>query len=225
MSESPKPQKFLIRVPIEKKLEKEQTGRIKVGSQIIRHLSTGIYSTPEMAIKELISNAFDAEATLVTISTKSGSGSIVIDDNGIGMDYTDFDQNFTYISKSKKTGRNETTSSGRPIIGRLGIGFIAVSELCDTMVISSAKKGSDTKFIATLDFSKFKDKKYENSDFNDISEYTLTNYAKKNLNESYTHIELFESPIKFAIYRISEQVLDIFFPDLLTTLEAIHPVC
>ncbi len=58
------------------------------------------------------------------------------------------------------------------------------------MVISSAKKGSDTKFIATLDFSKFKDKKYEDSDFNDISEYTLTNYAKKNLNESYTHIEL-----------------------------------
>src|SRR5437763_16261172 len=130
MSESSKPQKFLIRVPIEKKLEKEQTGRIKVGSQIIRHLSTGIYSTPEMAIKELISNAFDADATLVTVNTKSGSGSIVIHDNGKGMDYNDFDQNFTYISKSKKTGRNEKTPSGRPIIGRLGIGFIAVSELC-----------------------------------------------------------------------------------------------
>ncbi len=86
-----------------------------------------------MAIKELISNAFDAEATLVTINTKSGAGSIVIHDNGVGMDYTDFDQNFTYISKSKKTGRNETTPSGRPIIGRLGIGFIAVLETLLTL--------------------------------------------------------------------------------------------
>lgn len=190
MSETTKSQKFLVRVPIEEKFGVEQKGRMKVGSQIIRHLSRGIYSTPAMAIKELISNAFDADAPEVKIETKKGGTSIIIHDTGTGMDYHDFDENFTYISKSQKHSKDEKTPLGRPMIGRLGIGFLAVSELCNTMIISSAKKGANTKFIATIDFSKFKDKRFEQSDFNDISEYTLTNFPKEDIKESYTHIEL-----------------------------------
>lgn len=186
-----KTQEFFVKKPLEEKLGEEQHGRMKVGSQIIQHLSKGIYSTPAMAVKELVSNAFDADATEVKIETKVGSGSIVIHDNGLGMDYLDFDQNFTFISKSEKTDESKkTTKLGRPTIGKLGIGFIAVSALCDTMVVSSAKKGANTKFIAVIDFSKFKDKKYEDVEFSDISEFTLTNYPKDKLDESYTHIEL-----------------------------------
>jgi len=208
MSESNKPQKYLIRVPLEEKFGEPQKGRMKVGSQILRHLSKGIYSSPEMAIKELISNAFDADATEVEIDTKSSPGNIAIRDNGIGMDYVDFDQKFTYISKSIKKGEDEKTEIlHRPMIGRLGIGFIAVSELCDTMIISSAKRGSNTWFVATLDFSKFRDKMYEDADFNDISEFTLINYPKKNTDESYTHIELrnLTEPFKNTLLNIPEQ--------------------
>jgi len=182
-------QKFMIRKPLEEKLGEPQQGRMKVGSQIIRHLSKGIYSTPAMAIKELVSNAFDADAPEVRIETNPVSGSIIIHDTGIGMDYKDFDENFTYISRSSKEDK-KTTDSGRPLIGKLGIGFIAVSELCDTMIISSAKKKSTTKFTAIIDFTKFKDSKNKDVEFSDISEFTLTNYQKENLDESYTHIEL-----------------------------------
>jgi len=184
-------QEFYARVPLERKIGEPQHGRMKVGSQILEHLSRGVYSTPEMAIKELISNAFDADAREVTIDTKSNPGSILISDNGHGMDYEDFDENYTYISKSPKTGKNQVTPElKRPVIGRLGIGFIAVSALCDTMIVSSAKKGSDTRFIAILDFSKFKGPDFASADFNDVSEYTLTNYEKKKIDESYTRIEL-----------------------------------
>ena len=65
-----------------------------------------------------------------------------------------------YAKKGDKIEKR-TTDLGRPVIGKLGIGFIAVSELCDTMVVSSSKKGSKTKFIATIDFTKFKDSKYK----------------------------------------------------------------
>ena len=45
-------------------------------------------------MKELISNAFDAEATLVTM-IQNPRRSIVIHDNGVGMDYLIFYSNFT----------------------------------------------------------------------------------------------------------------------------------
>lgn len=184
-------QDFYARIPLERKIGTPQKGRMRVGAQILEHLSRGVYSTPEMAIKEIISNAFDADAKEVTIDTKSSPGSILISDNGIGMDFKDFDENYTYISKSPKSGKGEITPElHRPVIGRLGIGFIAVSSLCDTLVVSSAKKGEDTRFIAIIDFSKFKGQDYSDSDFSDVSEYVLTNYEKKKIDESYTRIEL-----------------------------------
>jgi len=184
-------QDFYARIPLERNIGEPQKGRMRVGAQILEQISRGVYSTPEMAIKELISNAFDADATEVIIDTKSSSGSILISDNGHGMDYKDFDEYYTYISKSPKVGKGQTTPDlKRPMIGRLGIGFIAVSALCDTMVVSSSKKGSDSRFIAILDFSKFKGQEYSGSDFNDVSEYVLTNYEKKKPDESYTRIEL-----------------------------------
>lgn len=183
--------KLEIRRPLEEKIGEEQKGKIKVGSQIINQLSKNIYSSPEMALKELISNAFDADAEKVTIDTKSKPNCIVIRDDGTGMDYKSFDENFTVISRSPKTdGNQKTPIFGRPVIGRLGIGFIAVAELCNTMIISSTTEKSKTKFIATIDFSKFKKPSASQKDFEEISDYVLVNY-KKNLNEKpYTHIEL-----------------------------------
>lgn len=190
MSNTATAKKFLIYAPLEERIGQEQMGKIKVGSQILKQLSKGVYSTPEMALKELISNAFDADATEVIVDSKSIPNSITIRDDGHGMDYKDFDENFVYISKSPKTGTSQTEVHKRPMIGRLGIGFIAVSTLCNTMVISSTKKDSKTKFIATLDFSKFKKKEQEQADFNEISEFTLTNYEKEKGEGSYTYIEL-----------------------------------
>ena len=198
MSDSKETQQFFARIPIEEKIGIQQKGRMKVGAQIIEQLSKGVYSTPEMAIKELISNAFDADATEVIIDTKSTQGSISIRDDGHGMDYKNFDDDYVFISRSPKIGKNEKTEIfHRPVIGRLGIGFLAVSQLCDTMIISSAKLNAKTKFVAVLNFGKFKDKENRGAEFNDISEYVLTNYEKKDLEESYTHIELQNLTVPF----------------------------
>ena len=191
--------KFMINIPIKEKIGVEQRGMIKVGSQILNQLSKGVYSTPAMALKELISNAYDADASKVTIETKSAGSVLVIRDNGHGMNHTDFDQKFAYISKSPKVSESDRSKKyGRPIIGRLGIGFIAVSTLCDTMIISSTTKESDTKFIAVLDFSKFKRKDARDRDFHELSEYRITIQTKNEDEEPYTHIELrnLEAPFR-----------------------------
>ena len=172
--------RFTLNIPGQEKIGVEQKGTIKVGSQILNQLSRGVYSTPAMALKELISNAYDADATKVTIDAKSSGNALIIRDNGHGMSHEDFDQKFAYISKSPKVDELDTSKKyHRPIIGKLGIGFIAVSTLCNTMIISSTTKESRTKFIAVLDFAKFKRRDAQKRDFQELSEYRIKLYKKK----------------------------------------------
>jgi len=120
--------------------DKVQNGSIKVSSDIVNDLSSGIYSSPASCIKELINNSFDADATLVTIRIKPISDIITIIDNGNGMNALDFDQNFAWISKSSKRNQGSFSKMKRPLIGKIGIGFIAVNEICDELEIISTKK-------------------------------------------------------------------------------------
>jgi hypothetical protein len=129
-----------------------QQGEIKVASQIINDLSSGIYSSPASCIKELVNNSFDADATDVVIRMKPIEDSLTILDNGNGMNAKDFDHNFAWISKSNKRNQGELSAKGRPLIGKIGIGFIAVNEICEVLEVTSSKKGEKIKFTATINF-------------------------------------------------------------------------
>ena len=107
---------------IDNHVNAEQTGTMKIGSRIVRYLSEGIYSTPAGSIKEIINNAFDADATKVEITTTDEN--ITILDNGHGMDCEDFDAYFAFIGASnKRKGIHFSKLFNRPIIGFLGIGW------------------------------------------------------------------------------------------------------
>lgn len=163
---------------VDDRLNVVQRGTMKVGSQILKHLSEGIYSSPAGSLKELISNSFDSDATEVDI--RINQDEVIIQDNGNGMNWVDFDEDFTYISRSiKGLERGKTELYNRPIIGFLGIGFISISELCDTLVITSCKKDEDIFFEAEIDFSKYREPEAAKREFYEVSEYKLTNYPKK----------------------------------------------
>jgi len=122
------------------------------------------------------------------------------------MDYTDFDEKFAYISKSPKVDEKPFSKKyKRPIIGKLGIGFLAVSTLCNTMMISSTTDKSDYKFIAILDFSKFKRREAKDQDFYEISEYRITLYEKGSNENAYTHIELRDLEVPFRNILINQR--------------------
>lgn len=174
-----------------KKLDVPQEGVMKVGSQILELLSKGIYSAPENALKEVISNAFDADATKVQIRFLPEEDKLEITDDGEGMDYNDFDQHFAFISRSGKRDEGEITKKyKRPIIGKIGIGFIAVSELCDSIRVKSAKSGSDSWFEAKINFKPFKGPEAKKREFYEVSKYVLTNHSKTDINEHYTVLSL-----------------------------------
>lgn len=167
----------------------EQLVHMKVAAQIVQHLSKGIYSNPANCIKELINNSFDADATRVTVRAKPEFDTFSISDDGEGMNYKDFDKKFLWISRSDKRDSGPLTDSGRPKIGKIGIGFIAVSEICNKMTVISSKEGEDFKFQADIDFAQFKETISKKKDFYELSEVELVNLKEKK-NAHYTIILL-----------------------------------
>src|SRR5579871_253019 len=131
-------------------------GKIRVASRIIDFLSSGLYHSPAACLKELINNAYDADATRVEVYVKPDAGRIIIDDNGCGMSKDDFTSHFDRISESHKRRSSDRTERGRPKIGKIGIGFIAANEICEVMEIYSTKAGSTELLHVRINFDEMR---------------------------------------------------------------------
>ena len=154
-------------------------GSIKVGSEILMHLGQGIYSTEANAIKELITNSYDADAKKVTIRVKPDMDSFVVVDDGEGMNEYEFDQHFAIVARSFRRDHGLYTKSlHRPIIGRFGIGFLAISQICDRIHIISSKEGEPFRFEATIDFEEYRSRAARVAEYQDIGAYSLTNHRE-----------------------------------------------
>src|SRR3989442_270476 len=108
-----------------------------VDPSIIRELS-GIYKPFVKAFKELISNAYDADATTITVSVARDFSSIEVHDNGIGLTPVEFHRDFARLGGSTAWQNQGKSPGGRPRIGYKGIGFLAVARYCSRMEVESS---------------------------------------------------------------------------------------
>lgn len=117
--------------------------------ELIPFLGKTIYR-PENVLVELCANSYDADASMVEITTKGESEQILIKDDGCGMDREDLDELIT-IAKSKKKEmieRNETTPKfHRRLLGSFGIGIISFFSLGDFIRIFTLKEGKKPLFL------------------------------------------------------------------------------
>jgi len=123
-------------------------GPIRVADVTIAQLSHGLYRSTATAFKELVNNAYDADATVVRIDTNYPEFDFIsCVDNGSGMPLKEFLRHFRdegIGSCIKRKGAKDTTAVyNRPIIGRLGIGMLAVGQLCHSFEIESHYKDDD----------------------------------------------------------------------------------
>jgi len=135
-----------------------QEGHIKVSSKTLGLISAGIYRTPAGAIKELISNAFDADADWVRISMNAPSFDIVsIKDNGSGIEYSKFISLMErQIGDSDKRSQGDRTPiKNRPIIGRIGIGLLAIAQICHAFEVVSHRKHTRTAFRSQVQMTDY----------------------------------------------------------------------
>src|SRR3990172_7937158 len=97
--------------------------KISVGGvdpSILRELSGG-YKPFVKAFKELVSNAYDADAEHVKINLSDDLTSIQIFDDGRGLTPIEFRNDFTKVGGSYPRLHEESTPKGRPKIGSKGI--------------------------------------------------------------------------------------------------------
>ena len=131
-------------------------GEITVASRIVDYLSSGLYNSPAACLKELVNNSYDADATRVDVFIKPDADRIIVADDGVGMSREEFVNHFKRVSESHKRDDDEKTPSGRPKIGKIGIGFIAANELCDVMEIVSTKAGSTQLLKVDINFDEMR---------------------------------------------------------------------
>jgi hypothetical protein len=116
----------------------------KVDLNVVNHLGVGLYSSTPAALTELVANAWDADANEVRITIDPLSDEIVIEDDGHGMSESSLQDKFLNVgySRRKLSANKEMSESGkRHVMGRKGIGKLAMFALADKLKIASQAVG------------------------------------------------------------------------------------
>lgn len=125
---------------------------VEISYRIIELFSAGLYSSPNKAFEELVSNSYDAGASKVSVyvpSDKSMNDSILwVCDNGESMDKEGLKQFWKIGSSFKRASE----SGDRLVIGKFGIGKLATYIL--TRKLTVICKAKDKKYYAvTMDYA------------------------------------------------------------------------
>jgi hypothetical protein len=127
-----------------------------LAAKVLGHISQGMYRTPASAIKELISNAYDAGATYVKLHTGFPTFTeFTCEDNGSAMSIAEFEHLMNGgIGDSVKQASEERRIGeyGRPIIGRLGVGLLSIAQICSRFDIISHQEATKEAFEASIKF-------------------------------------------------------------------------
>ena len=114
-----------------------------ISLSVLNHLGRNLYRNVITVIGEAISNSWDADAHNVWIQINKDANTMAILDDGVGMNDNDFQEKFLKIGYSKRKDGSYKTASGRPFIGRKGIGKLALLSCAKKIQIATKSKGKD----------------------------------------------------------------------------------
>ena len=106
-----------------------------------------LYSESIELIRELVNNAYDADATRVQVLLEEDR--LVVNDNGAGMDLEGLRQYFN-IGSPQKREQGKSDIFERDLIGQFGIGKFATLSACERFEVATCKEG----FSARVTFDK-----------------------------------------------------------------------
>jgi uncharacterized protein (TIGR02391 family) len=130
---------------------------LKFDPQTINHLGLKMYSTLPPALAELISNAYDADASQVTVKLVEGdqnTRAIIITDDGDGLSYNEINDKFLVIGRNRRMDDGDKPSKKflRKPTGKKGLGKLALFGVANTITIRTIQAGFLNEFI--LDWEK-----------------------------------------------------------------------
>lgn len=129
-----------------------------IESRIIREFGERLVKHPEVALLELVKNAYDADSTRCSIVHDYPEG-IAVTDDGHGMTLDEFRRGWMRIGTSSKEATACSRRFQRSISGEKGIGRFAVRYLGRKLELTTtaydSKRGFNTTLRATFDWPKF----------------------------------------------------------------------
>lgn len=154
----------------------------------VKHFGRNLYTTNPPAIAELIANSWDAYATECHILHNENS--LLIWDNGIGMNYEELTTRYALSGFEKSTDniRKPKNLNIRPYMGKKGIGKFSAFSLGDKYIIYT-KSDNDNKWRKLLlDYNLIMSTPNQTSipidviELDDLSEQELSNFKFKEPN-------------------------------------------
>ena len=148
--------------------EKTET-LLKTDQKVLARITDGIYRHAYSALRELICNSYDADATEIYIDTDVPLfRTITVRDNGNGMSIDTLSNVLHHIGGSAKRNpqkkdlgifdQKDATLSPikkRKLIGKIGIGLFSVAQLTRDFTIVTKQKGDDYYLIADIKLNNY----------------------------------------------------------------------
>lgn len=124
------------------------TSSFKIDTRLAYLLSEN-YRSPEKALKELIDNAWDAEASRVeiTIPEPMSRDAVIVEDNGSGMTLNELQSEYLNIARNRRDRSGDVTPNlKRKVKGRKGIGKFAGLMFATSMKLDTWTRGKLSSF-------------------------------------------------------------------------------
>ena len=129
---------------------------MKYAGRMVRHLGLQMYSGPVPAIAELVANAWDADASRVSVDIPLGKSinardSIIVSDNGTGMKLGDCEAKYMVIGRDARIEDGDCTAGRRKRMAHKGLGKLAGFGIATKVEVTTVRDGMRTRFA--LDYS------------------------------------------------------------------------
>ncbi len=134
--------------------------KMRPRARLISLIGDELISDESVAVVELVKNAYDADATNVSVRFEGKeSNTLIVSDNGVGMSLetiiTGWFEPGTILKK-----RKERSPAGRLYLGAKGIGRFAAARLGESLLMQTKRKKSTEGVTVLLDWGRFDDESY-----------------------------------------------------------------
>lgn len=162
------------------------TSHLKVDKKIVSLLSKSTYQKSfSSAIRELISNAYDADSLSVNIEYDSGFSFIEIIDDGNGMTKKEFEKYLTIAGTKQE--EQYTRKYKRKRIGKFGVGFLSIFPFCETLEITTTAENSIDILSAKIPTKNYFDESGKGLSSETIDEIPIAGVITSNPKEKLKH--------------------------------------
>jgi hypothetical protein len=129
---------------------------VTIGPQFLNLFSEHLYSSPNKAFEELVSNSWDAGATVTYVhlpqNLRAANAAVWVLDNGESMDVGGLER-LWHVGTSTKRSSADGAAQGRAQIGKFGIGKLATYILGDQLTYICRAKDKKIRAV-TMDYTR-----------------------------------------------------------------------